>query len=444
MYIRNDRPVPGAPVVDVRHVSKRFRLRQGEGRSFQDAFINLFHRRGRPRGESHFWPLRDVSFQVFPNEALGIIGPNGSGKSTLLKMLAGILEPTEGSILVNGRISALLELGAGFHPDLTGRENIFLNGSMYGLSRGELQARLDDIIEFSELGRFIDMPIKHYSSGMYVRLGFAVAIHTDPDLLLVDEVLAVGDASFQNKCMRAIYEFRRQGGTLILVSHDLGAIQAVCDRVIWYEEGAIQAIGEPTQVVMEYLNHVALQEEARAQEEGNEPEEPPESPVPESHRWGTRRVQITRVELCDDAGVPRKVFVTGAPMQIRIHYRAPNPIEDPVFGVAIHHQNGVHITGPNTDLAGLSLPTLQGEGLVIYRIPALPLLAGDYTVSVAVHNRADTEMYDYHDRAYPFRIAPGQNRERYGLITVNGSWEIPTGPANTCAPDLAPERELVR
>ncbi len=442
MYIRNDRPTPGAPVVDVRHVSKRFRLRRGESRSFQDAFINLFQRRNRPQGESHFWPLRDVSFQVYPNEALGIIGPNGSGKSTLLKMLAGILEPTEGTILVNGRISALLELGAGFHPDLTGRENIFLNGSMYGLGRGEIRARLDDIIEFSELGRFIDMPIKHYSSGMYVRLGFAVAIHTDPDLLLVDEVLAVGDAAFQNKCMRAIYEFRRRGGTLILVSHDLGTIQAVCDRVIWYEEGAIQAMGEPTQVVMEYLNHVALREEGPAQNEAAS-SLPAESPVPESHRWGTRRVQITRVELCDDTGTPRRVFVTGAPMQIRISYRAPAPIEDPVFGVAIHHQSGVHLTGPNTDLAGLTLPPLQGEGQVIYRIPALPLLAGDYTVSVAVHNRADTEMYDYHDRAYPFRIAPGQNRERYGLITLGGSWEVPAGSTDACPPELATKRALV-
>lgn len=431
MYIRNQRPVPNAPIVDMRDVSKRFQMRNEEGRSFQDAFINLFRKlRGQNLGpqKTDFWPLRQVSLQVYPGESLGIIGPNGSGKSTLLKLLAGIIEPTKGIIIVNGRVSALLELGAGFHPDLTGRENIFLNGSMYGLSKSEIQARLDEIIEFSELGKFIDMPIKHYSSGMYVRLGFAVAIHTKPDLLLVDEVLAVGDAAFQNKCLRAIHEYRRAGGTLILVSHDLGTIQSVCDRAIWYEDGGIQSEGHPTQVVMDYLNHIAHKEsallEGDPQNANRDPSTNDEKDEGVRQRWGTQRIQITKVELCDHTGSPRKVFVTGFPLQIRIHFEAPELVEDPVFGIAIHHQNGTHITGPNTDFAGVFIPVAHGKGTITFEIPNLPLLSGDYLVSVAVHNRADTEMYDYHDRAYLLRVAPGQTRERYGLITLNGNWHI--------------------
>ncbi|MCB0074309.1 MAG: ABC transporter ATP-binding protein, partial [Caldilineaceae bacterium] len=226
---------PRQPLVQLKNVSKRFRIHRERQRSLQESFIRLFRREHRP--QDYFWPLRDVSFSVYPGESVGLVGHNGSGKSTLLKLITGILEPTEGQIQVNGRLSSLLELGAGFHPDLTGRENIFLNGAIYGLSRKEMHARLGSIIDFAELHDFIDTPVKHYSSGMYVRLGFAVAIHAEPDLLLVDEVLAVGDAAFQHKCLDAIQAFRRRGGTLLMVSHDLGSIQNICNRAIWLEKG---------------------------------------------------------------------------------------------------------------------------------------------------------------------------------------------------------------
>jgi len=420
MYYRQDRIVDGQPRITLRDVSRRFRIHQDQQRSFQDLFINLFGLRKRPV-QNGFWPLRDVSFDVMPGESLGIIGPNGSGKSTLLKLITGVLEPTQGDIRVNGRISALLELGAGFHPDLTGRENIFLNGSMYGLSRRDIQEKMESIIAFSELGEFIDMPIKHYSSGMYVRLGFAVAIHTEPDLLVVDEVLAVGDAAFQNKCMNEIQKFRQRGGTLLLVSHDLGTIQSICDRAIWYEGGQIQMIGHPTEVVMGYLNHVAEKTEAARPEEDQR--RTPDK-LDQGQRWGTGRVEIINVQLCDGNGAQRSVFATGDPMEIRLRYRAEPPIEDPVFGIAIHHHSGALVTGPNTNFGNVTIPLADGEGEVIYRVPSLSLLAGGYTLSVAVVNRPDTEMYDYHDRAYPFQVHSGQYRERHGLVTLNGQWRV--------------------
>ena len=418
MYIRTDLYSEGQPLVEVQNVSKRFVLRQEQQRSFQELFISIFNRRPDTTRKL-FWPLNDVSFSMYKGESLGIIGPNGSGKSTLLKLIAGVLEPTSGDIVTRGRVAALLELGAGFHGDLTGRENIYLNGTMYGLNRREIEERIDEIIEFSELGEFIDMPIKHYSSGMYVRLGFAVAIHTKPDLLLVDEVLSVGDAAFQHKCMSAIQDFRRNGGTLLFVSHDLGTVQTVCDRAIWYEYGKIQTMGHPTDVVMAYLNHVAEKEEAAHQKRVKD-----ERPIiRDEQRWGTKRAEITHVDLCDRGGEPRSIFMSGAPLEIHIHYNAPVRIEHPVFGLALHHQNGTHITGPNTDFADLDIPFIEGKGKMVFHVPALPLLNGEYLVSVAVHNQADTEMFDYHDRSYRFRVYAGQVRERYGLITLNGQWK---------------------
>lgn len=415
MIVRNPTVTPDRPLIELRNVSKRFKMHREQQRSLQDLFIRFFRRRKKER--QSFWPLQDVSFTVEAGDSFGIIGPNGSGKSTLLKLITGILDPTSGEMVVNGRVSSLLELGAGFHPDLTGRENIFLNGSIYGLSRRQMNERLDDIIEFAELGNFIDIPVKHYSSGMYVRLGFAVAIHTDPDLLLVDEVLAVGDESFQKKCLDSIHRFRMEGGTLLLVSHDLGTIQSLCNRAIWFEQGKIQAEGHPTDVVMEYLNQVAKREEAKSTT--IDPAD-----IADKQRWGNRRVEITGVEFCDEKGEARSVFVTGGTMELRIHYRAQERIEDPVFGLAIHHKNGAHVCGPNTDFSGLQIPHVEGEGWISYRIPSLPLLEGGYTVSVTAINRLNTEVYDFHDRVYSFRIYPGQTREQYGLVTLDGDWNV--------------------
>jgi lipopolysaccharide transport system ATP-binding protein len=421
------------PLIELNDVSKQLAMHRDTGRSFQDMFISLFKRRHDER--PYFWPVQHVSFSVMPGESLGIIGPNGSGKSTLLKLITGIFEPTTGKINTRGRISSLLELGAGFHPELTGRENIYLNGSIFGISRKEMNHLQDSIIDFAELGDFIDVPVKHYSSGMYVRLGFAVAIHTKPDVLLVDEVLAVGDAAFQHRCMDRVQRFRQRGGTLLLVSHDLATIQSICHRALWLEGGQVMALGKPTDVVMNYLNRVARTEDAAA---GSKPAARPES----DRRWGTGRIQITRVQICDGDGNETSVFTTGCPLEIRLHYSAEEPVNDPIFGIGVHHQNGTHVSGPNSGLAGLTIPTIQGQGQVAFRIPSLSLLEGAYLVSVASHNREDTEMYDYHDRVYPFRVYPGTSREGYGLVTLNGDWEFPQVSTRIDLRDLGriPER----
>jgi ABC-type polysaccharide/polyol phosphate transport system ATPase subunit len=418
MLLRSEVMVPGQPLVELREVSKRFAVRLEAQRSFQHAFIHFIRReRGAART---FWSLRDISFSVNQRDNVGIIGANGSGKSTLLKLIAGILEPTTGDVLTNGRIASLLELGAGFHPELTGRENIFLNGSVYGLSRRQMAQRVDAIIDFAELGDLIDMPIKHYSSGMYVRLGFAVAIHTDPDLLLVDEVLTVGDASFQHKCLDGIHKFRERGGTLLLVSHSMPVIQSLCAHAIWLDHGEVRALGAPTDVVTAYLNAVAEREDAASKAQ-------PLPAIEQGQRRGTGKIQITDVELCDGNGTRCATFVEGGPMEIRMHYYASERVEDPVFGLAIYHQNGLQMCGPNTRLGRFYIPYVEGTGEVVYCIPSLSLLEGAYLVSVAVVSRSDTEMYDSHDRAYSFRVYPGKSGEFYGLITLQGQWYLANG-----------------
>lgn len=434
---RSDRVQPGQPQIELRNVSQRFVLQRARQRSFQELFVGLL-RRERRAAES-FWPLRDVSFSLYPGESVGIIGPNGAGKSTLLKLLSGVLNPTSGDLVINGRISSLLELGAGFHPELTGRENIYLNGSIYGLSRAQVDRRLDDIIAYAELGNFIDTPVKHYSSGMYVRLGFAVAIHTAPDLLLVDEVLAVGDATFQRKCLNSIQRFRDNHGTLVLVSHDLSIIQSVCRRVIWLEDGRIHGDGHPTDVVMAYLQHLADREETQKQAEkarrpladqaATEPATEETAETQPVRRWGVGHVRIRRVELCDSQGAVRTTFRNGDPVTVLIHYEAPAPVEKPVFGLGFYHQNGTHICGPNTKFDSLTLPLIQGAGVVRYEIPSLPLLEGGYLLSAAVVNDANTETYDYHDRLYEFQVYRGKSRETYGLITLGGAWAHDEPPA---------------
>ncbi|HYN89380.1 MAG TPA: ABC transporter ATP-binding protein [Ardenticatenaceae bacterium] len=412
--------------IEFDHVSKRFVLHRNRPRTFQEKFVGLFRRR-RAEHPDDFWAVNDVSFEIPFGKTVGLIGHNGSGKSTTLKLIAHILEPTSGRLAVNGRVAALLELGTGFHPDLTGRENVYLNGALLGFKKEEMRQRFDEIVDFAEIEQFIDVPVKHYSSGMFVRLGFAVAVHLNPEILLIDEVLAVGDAAFQHKCLSHIAALRRSGVTIVLVTHDTGTVQALCEQAIWFDHGQLLAYGHPTDVVMAYMSKVAQREEENAEVD---------APVDLSdrNRWGNGKVRITRVELCGGDGVPRTIHGTGGPMEIRIHYSAPKRVDDPIFGLAIHHQTGAHICGPNTSFSDLHIPYVWREGTVIYRVPSLPLLEGAYELSVAVHNRADSEMYDYHDRAYPFRVFRGKSLERYGLVSLSGEWHLETEPAQTEAP----------
>jgi len=401
--------------ITLERVSKKFALRRDRPRSFQEMFLSLVRRNGRDVPEE-FWALRDVSLNIEVGETIGFIGPNGAGKSTLLKLISRIIEPTSGSVTVNDRVGALLELGAGFHPDLTGRENIYLNGAILGLDRGQIDRRLDDIIAFAELERFIDVPVRHYSSGMYVRLGFSVAVHTDPKILLVDEVLAVGDQNFQHKCLERIMQMQRQGLTICFVSHDLGSVQRLCSRAVWLEDGFVQQAGGVNDTVSAYLRHMAMQEEAQVAD-------PRGQPARTLQRWGSGQARVVSVAFLGSDGRERNVFHVGESWAVRLRYQAPERVDEPVFGIAVHRMDGVHVCGPNTAFSGLRIPFIEGEGEIVYRVDALPLMEGSYMLSVGLHNQADTAMYDYHDRLHAFRVRQVGTGERYGLVTMKGTWE---------------------
>jgi len=373
-----------------------------------------------------FPALTGVTFTVPKGSAYGVIGRNGSGKSTALKLVAGITKPTSGLVRVDGRISALIELGAGFHPEISGRENVFINGIMLGLTKREIHARFDEIVDFAELREFIDAPVKTYSSGMYMRLGFAVAIHVDPDVLLVDEVLAVGDEGFTHKCLDKFAEFRRRGKTILLVTHSLNLVERFCDEALWLDQGHAMSHGDPKRVVGAYLTKVEEGEEAllasttaRAVEDASRarqdatPARGPEMDHPADPtsnmfqategRWGSREVEITDVAFLDREGQPAFVFHSGDPMSIRVKVRAAEPTDDFVFGIGLFNADGVCCYGTNTYLEEMDPEQLDGNGDATFAIDGLDLVEGTYKVDVAVHKR-DGYPYDYHRLLYTFRV----------------------------------------
>ncbi len=430
-------PAPLAPAsqaslaVALEHVSKKFALRQERYRSLQRLLLDLALLRwdGRP---DTLWALRDVSFRLERGRTLGIIGQNGSGKSTLLKLLSGVLRPTQGTVHVNGKVSALLELGAGFHPELTGRENVFLNGAFLGLSRRVLAERYEDIVRFAELERFMDTPVKHYSSGMYMRLGFAIAVHVDPDILLIDEVLAVGDASFRQKCYAVFSEFKRRGKTLVYVSHDMNSVARFCDEVLWLDHGEVQDHGEPERVIHRYLQaarrhyEVAAAAERAAHPERAVPAAPAE-PVevkPRETRWGSGEVRIEQVQIEDDEGQPGWRRRTGDSMVVRLRYRAATACPDVTFGVAIHRADGLYIHGTSTD-STFRLSVQEGEGEVVCRYASLPLLEGNYVLTAGVWP-GDTWRTPFDMRAgvLHFTVA-SPRRADDGLVPIPHTWEVP-------------------
>jgi len=380
------------------------------------------------RPDDTFAAVRDVSFTVPAGRTLGVIGRNGSGKSTLLKLVAGITKPSEGHLAVRGRISALIELGAGFHPEISGRENVFINGIMLGLSKKEVARRFDEIVDFAELRDFIDAPVKTYSSGMYMRLGFAVAIHVDPEVLLVDEVLAVGDEGFTHKCLDKFAEFKRRGKTILLVTHSLGLVERFCDEALWMDAGTMKALGDPKRVVGAYITDVEASEEeqlaasdAKAQESATavSPDEPaaavlPDNPIETATgpadmfrategRWGSREIEITDVSLVGPDGERSHVFHSGEPLEVRLRLRAPIPIADFVVGVGIFNAEGVCCYGTNTDIEQLKAERIHGDAEAVFSIESLDLVEGTYKLDVAIH-KADGYPYDYHRLLHTFRV----------------------------------------
>jgi len=398
-------------VVQLDNVSVRYRAPQERIGTFKEYTIRWMQ--GRIKQHT-FLALDDVSLVVKRGEVFGLIGKNGAGKSTLLKLVARVLRPTLGRVRVAGRVAPLLEMGAGFHPELTGRENIYLNGAMLGFTRAEMDEKYPRIVEFAELGDFIDAPIRTYSSGMWARLGFAVATDTRPEILIVDEILSVGDEAFQRKSYERIQSFREQGATILFVSHNMAQIESMCQRAAWLEGGQLAAVGSAKRVVDRYLGRV------REDEAGHLIH----SSVGTDQRWGNRTVEITNVRILNGEGEESGVFYTGQPLAIEITYTAHQPVQSPIFGMALHRQDGTHITGPNTAFAGVDLGLIEGQGTIQYTIPSLPLLESLYHVSVAATNAEDTEMFDYHDHAYHFRVLNrgGGVHEKYGLLTLGGEW----------------------
>ncbi len=389
--------------VEVVNVSKRYLLRKEAGRSLKSTVVGLLTGK---RIREDLWALRDVAFSADQGETVGIIGANGAGKSTLLGVIAGTITPTSGVVRVHGRMSTLLELGAGFHPDLTGRENIFLNGSILGLSRKYIQERFTGIVEFAGLSEFIDMPVKHYSSGMYVRLGFAVAVEVDPDILLVDEVLAVGDEEFRKKCIARMAEFQKAGKTILVVSHDLEAVKRMCHKLVLLGEGKIVHLGDPEKVVAEY-RRLGLQEQDNVVK----------------REWGTREAVISGVQFLDEAGTESLRFKGGEPIIVSIFYRCPRRIEDPIFGFAISDYQGRMCYGSNTILDDAPIDHIEGEGQVRLVLDSPPLMRGKFYFSFSVHSRDHQTNYHRLDNMHSIWITSDTKRE--GFIRLVSKWHGP-------------------
>jgi ABC-type polysaccharide/polyol phosphate transport system ATPase subunit len=410
--------------VEVKGVSKRFRRQTVQPfTTLKTAFVDLVLRRKSPGREAMYQVLRDISLTVGKGEVLGVIGRNGSGKSTLLKLLAGIYRPDRGKISIQGKVGALLELGAGFHPEFSGRENIFINGIVLGLSKREIRQRFDEIVRFAELEVFVDEPVKTYSSGMYMRLGFSVAVHADPDILFIDEILAVGDESFRQKCFDKISEFRRRGKTIILVSHDLSAVQRWCDEVVWLEEGIIRERGMPRRVVDLYRQSIASQEaEVTVAEHHRIEEEVHQTAAAEtSHRWGSREVQIVSVRMLDDSGQECYLYQSGEPTRVVLRYKVHHCVPEVVFGIAILRGDGLWCYGSNTDVEGIPLPPLGDEGSVEVLLERLDFVAGTYYIDVAVHAR-NGYPYDYHHGLYSFTVK--SELQEVGVFRIPHRWVI--------------------
>jgi ABC-type polysaccharide/polyol phosphate transport system ATPase subunit len=370
--------------------------------------------------------LRHVSFAVDRGEAFGIIGRNGSGKSTLLKLISGILKPTSGRVSVNGRVAALIELGAGFHPEITGRENIYINGIMLGLSRREIDQRFDKIVEFSGISEFLDQPVKTYSSGMYVRLGFAVAVHVDPDVLLIDEVLSVGDEEFSARCIAKIQEMKYRGVTLLFVTHQLDQVRNLCDRALWLDHGRTEAIGDPMRVVDAYLQEVsgapAQQPETEAVPEPEEDEKKPKEN--DEERWGSGEIVLKRVALTDHEGRQLVALAAGTPVILDLDVDVRVPQEDFVFGLGIYHANGTCVYGTNTDLEGYAAERIEGSARVRFVVPSLDLVAGTYRIDAAVHTR-NGRAFDY--RRNVLRIVVGSRVHDTGIYRPQHEWRFEGG-----------------
>lgn len=423
--------------IDVKNVTKKFKIYYDKGSQLKERL--LFRKRNRYEERM---VLRGISFQVKKGEAVGLIGHNGCGKSTTLKLLTKIMYPDSGSITMKGRVSSLIELGAGFHPDMSGRENIYTNAAIFGLTKKEIDRRLNDIIEFSELEQFIDNPVRTYSSGMYMRLAFSVAINVDADILLIDEILGVGDANFQAKCFNKLKEIKANGTTIVIVSHSLGQIEQICERSIWIHEGLIRAEGPPKEIDLEYLEYMGMKlqettakelekkaereaaeaQEAAAQETNNAPEAPvQEEPEEVKKRWGSGKARITGIRALSGDGKAQRVFRTGDRITLEVSYKVKEKVSDAVFGIGIFSRDGVQCYGTNTRIDKLSEFSIDKDGVFEIALDEMNLLPGEYLIDIAIES-GDGIPVDYFREAYKIEMISAAGD--VGITRIKHSWNI--------------------
>jgi ABC-2 type transport system ATP-binding protein len=399
--------------IEVRNVTKSFKVYLDKGAQLKERL--LFRKRSRYEERK---VLRGISFDVKRGEAIGLIGHNGCGKSTTLKLLTRIMYPDSGTIKLQGRVSSLIELGAGFHPDMSGRENIYTNAAIFGLTKKEIDSRIKDIVEFSELAEFIDNPVRTYSSGMYMRLAFSVAINVDADVLLIDEILAVGDANFQTKCFNKLKEIKAQGTTIVIVSHALGQIEQICDRAIWIHEGLIKAEGPPKEIDLEYLDYMSrkMQEKSKSENGAEEISEDEEG-----KRWGSGEVRIKKVRSFASDGSEQNTFRTGEDIRLSIDYTVKKPVTDAVFGFGVFDMNGVQCYGTNTRIDKQPDITISESGTAEILLKNVELLAGEYNIDIAVEQGEGIPI-DYFRQAYRIQMISAMGD--VGVSRIEHTWKL--------------------
>ncbi len=418
--------------IEVNNITKNFKVYLDKGAQLKERL--LFRKRNKYELRQ---VLKGISFTVKKGEAIGLIGHNGCGKSTTLKLLTRIMYPDTGTIKMNGRVSSLIELGAGFHPDMSGRENIYTNAAIFGLTKKEIDARLNDIVDFSELEEFIDNPVRTYSSGMYMRLAFSVAINVDADILLIDEILAVGDANFQAKCFNKLKEIKANGTTIVIVSHSLGQIEQICDRSIWIHEGLIRAEGPPKETDLEYLDFMGqkLQENTRkelakkaaekaaekpAEDSSSEQHEEPEDPEA-AKRWGSGKARIKKITAYTSDGAEQRVFRTGEDIIFKIDYTVKEKVSDAVIGIGVFNLSGTQCYGTNTRIDKLPEFELTKSGTAEITLSDVHLLAGEYLLDFAIET-GDGIPVDYYRQAYKIEmITPTGD---VGIARIDHNWNI--------------------
>jgi lipopolysaccharide transport system ATP-binding protein len=403
--------------IEVEHLYKTFRIPHEKRTTIFETLTGAF----KPPTYETFHALKDINFTVEEGEALGIIGENGSGKSTLLKIIANILYPSSGKVTALKRITPFLELGVGFQFDLTAVENIKIYGTIMGMQKREINDKLDDIIEFAGLEKFRDTKIKNFSSGMQVRLAFSTAIQTNPEILLMDEVLAVGDMEFQQKCLDILSQYRKDGVTIVFVSHDLGSVRRFCDKTLLLNKGEQIVLGDTGDVIDRYVYGGGDEAPTAGSQNELDAVEPDVKPEDKNPRWGDKTVEITGVEFYDKFGNKGSRFNSFDPMIIKIFYNAHKKVSDPVFGIALYSETGENLFGTNTELKKASIEYLEGKGHVDLMIERIPMITGRFLLTVAVHTH-DQKPYDWHDKQYSFDVMP--TGRDVGLFEVPCSWKI--------------------